>query len=202
MNKIKNYGFCGVIRIFFELLYTKMFFRNCRLIRRPIFIRGKQQIDFGKNFTTGRFCRIEAYSKKKVIEIGENCQINDNVHIAGIEKIKIGKNVLIASKVFITDHNHGEYNGKNQSSPLENPAERKLVSNPVLIEDNVWIGEFCSILPGVKIGKGSIIGSNSVVLNDIPPYTIAAGAPAKAIKKYDFLQKEWIKIEKNCSISN
>lgn len=195
-NKLKEYGFWGSLYILLDLIYTKLFFENARLVRRPIFIKGKEKIKFGKNFTTGRYCRIEAYSnKKETIVIGENCQINDNVHIGAVEKIEIGNNVLIASKVFISDHNHGKYQGEKQSSPLEKPVERELKSNPIKIGDNVWIGEFCSILPGVTIGKGSIIGSNSTITKDVPEYTIVVGNPGKVIKKYNFESKKWEKYE-------
>ena len=53
----------------------------------------------------------------------------------------------------------------------------------IKIEDNVWIGELASILPGVTIGKGSVIGAATVVTNNIPPYSVAVGNPAKIIKK-------------------
>ena len=66
----------------------------------------------------------------------------------------------------------------------------------VIIEDNVWLGEFVSVLPGVKIGKGAIIGSNSVVTKDIPANTIAVGSPAKVIKKYNFETKKWEIVKK------
>lgn len=194
LDKVRDYGYFGIIRIFLDILYTKIFFKKCRLIRRPIFIRGKKNIIFEENLTTGRFCRIEAFGNKIIIKIGKDCQINDNVHIAGVEKILIGKNVLIASKVFISDHNHGNYKGEEQSSPSEKPSQRILKSKGVIIEDNVWIGEFCSILPGVTIGKGSIIGSNSTVTESVPPFSIAVGNPAKIIKKFDFEKREWIRI--------
>jgi lipopolysaccharide O-acetyltransferase len=58
-----------------------------------------------------------------------------------------------------------------------------------IIEDNVWLGEFVSILPGVTIGKGNIIGANSVVTQDIPPYSIAVGTPARVAKRFDEIQK-------------
>jgi len=63
----------------------------------------------------------------------------------------------------------------------------------------VWIGEFVSILPGVKIGKGSIIGANTVVTKSIPENCIAIGAPAKIIKSYNFDLKRWVSVKK-CSI--
>ena len=72
--------------------------------------------------------------------------------------------------------------------------DRKLSAKPVIIHDDVWIGEMVSILPGVEIGKGSIIGANSVVTKYIPDYSIAAGNPAKVIKQYNFNTKRWEKI--------
>ena len=197
INKIlslfESYGVIGSLKIILDLIYTKLFFRRARLIRRPIFVRGKKNIKIEKGFTTGRGCRIETFTKGTLI-IGENCQINDNVDSGSVEKIIIGINVLIASKVFITDHNHGNYSEEDQDSPNISPIERKLISKPVYIEDNVWIGEMCSILPGVTIGEGSIIGSNSLVSKNIPSYSIAVGNPAKIIKRYDKNSKKWEKI--------
>jgi lipopolysaccharide O-acetyltransferase len=74
------------------------------------------------------------------------------------------------------------------------PQKRPLNSLPVIISKNVWIGESVSILPGVRIGKASIIGANSVVTKDIPDYSIAAGNPAKVIKKYNFATRCWERI--------
>ncbi|MBL4677498.1 MAG: hypothetical protein JKY70_15040 [Mucilaginibacter sp.] len=64
-------------------------------------------------------------------------------------------------------------------------------TKPVIIEDNVWIGETVSVLPGVTIGKGSIIGASAVVTKNIPPYSIAVGNPAKVIKTYNFESNSW-----------
>ena len=71
------------------------------------------------------------------------------------------------------------------------PKKRKIYSSPIKIERNVWIGEFVSILQGVTVGEGSIIGTMSVVTKDIPPYTIVVGSPAKPIKRYNFETKKW-----------
>jgi acetyltransferase-like isoleucine patch superfamily enzyme len=191
-----TYGVLGVVQLIIFKIKTKLLFSNARLIRFPIRIRGKKFIEVGKGFTTGFNCRIDAYSKenKKVISIGENVQINDYVHLGGIDRIIIGDNVLIASKVFITDHNHGSYSGDIQDSPHSIPQERPLYSKRVIIEKNVWLGEYVSVLAGVTIGEGSIIGTMSVVNKDIPPFTIAVGSPAKVIKKYNHFSKKWDKI--------
>lgn len=194
---LENYGFFGSFRMFINLVRTKLTFKDARIIRFPIDIRGKKFIQISKGFTTGVGCRIEAYpqNKEKTLFIGENFQMNDYVHITATEKVIIGKNVLLASKIYISDSSHGSYAGdEKDSSPDSIPMERKMVSKPVIIEDNVWLGEFVSVLPGVTIGKGSIVGANSVVAKSLPPYVIAVGSPAKAIKKYNFQSQKWEKI--------
>ena len=194
---IKRYGFLGSIRLLVSLLYTKFFFRDARLIRLPFDIRNKRNIKIGKNFTSGFGCRIEAYpvNDKVVLKFGCNIEINDYVHISAIENVTIGSNVLIASKVFISDLNHGSYGSEGKhDSPEIAPNKRKLCSKPVIIEDNVWLGEFVSVLSGVTIGKGTIVGANSVVSRSLPPYVIAVGTPAKPVKKYNFESEMWERI--------
>ncbi|WP_240345232.1 DapH/DapD/GlmU-related protein [Flavobacterium sp. CLA17] len=179
------------------IIRTKLIWRNARIIRFPFDLRGKKYISISKGFTTGVGCRLEAYpmNDNKVLYIGENVQMNDYVHITAMSSVKIGNNVLIASKIYISDCIHGSYIGdENDSSPLTFPSKRPLSSKPVVIEDNVWLGEFVSVLPGVTIGKGTIVGANSVVSKDLPPYVIAVGTPAKPIKKYNFDSNRWDKI--------
>ena len=179
------------------VLYTKLTIPSARLVRIPFDCRGKDGIDFGQDLTTGYGCRIEAFSNDgtKVIKFGKNVQINDYVHIAALEKVEIADNVLIASKVFISDLNHGSYNGdEKDSNPNEIAKERTLIAKPIIIGKNVWIGELCSVLPGVKIGENSIIGANSVVTKSIPANSIAVGNPAKVIKQFNFETKRWERI--------
>jgi lipopolysaccharide O-acetyltransferase len=192
-----KYSIYEILKLTFNILYTKLIISNARLIRFPIDIRGKRNIDFGKHLTTGYHCRLETYSScnRKILQIGKGVQINDFVHITAIESVIIGDNVLIASKVFISDSLHGSYKGNElDSDPQIPPEKRCLSSSPVFIDENVWIGESVSILPGVRIGKSAIIGSNSVVTKNIPEYCIAAGNPAKIIKRYNFNTNHWEKI--------
>lgn len=197
MKKIEQYGVLGVLKMFINLIRTKLTFSNARIIRFPIDIRGKKYIQISKGFTTGIGCRIEAYPKGnyKTLFIGENFQMNDYVHITALESVKIGKNVLLASKIYISDCAHGSYSGdNNDSNPKTPPNNRPLFSEPVVIEDNVWLGEFVSVLPGVTIGQGTIVGANSVVSKSLPPFVIAVGTPAKPIKKFNFENMKWEKI--------
>lgn len=197
MKLLKNYGLLGVIKLGISFVRTKLLFPGARIVRFPIDLRGKQSIKISKGFTTGRGCRIEAYPKtyQQVLFIGENFQMNDYCHITAVEKVIIGNNVLLASKIYISDSSHGSYAGNEfDSSPDTIPHDRPLVTKPVIIEDNVWLGEFVSVLPGVTIGKGTIVGANSVVSKSLPPYVIAVGTPAKPIKQFNFTTNTWEKI--------
>ncbi|WP_223911001.1 hypothetical protein [Geobacter sp. AOG1] len=173
------------------MLYWK---NKIRIIRRPVYIRGKKYIALGNNFTSGVGMRLDAFSihGKVCLEIGDNVEVNDYVHIGATNSVKIGNNVLIASKVFISDHSHGFYGlNDRHDSPLTIPKDRELSFSSVTIEDNVWIGEFVSVLPGVTIGSGSIIGTMSVVTKSIPANSIAVGSPAKVVKCYNFETAKW-----------
>ena len=111
-----------------------------------------------------------------------------DVVLGAINKIQIGKNVLFAGYVHITDHSHGY---EDISQPI---APQKLISKgPVIIEDDCWLGFNCEILSGVHIGKHCIIAARAVVTKDIPPYSIAAGNPAKIVKRYNMDTKQWEK---------
>lgn len=191
----ERYGFLGTLSLVKSYILTKLFYGRCRLVRFPFDIRNRRYINLGVGLTTGFGCRIEAHPIEKqhndCILFGKNVQINDYVHIASGKSVTLGDNVLIASKVYISDINHGSYKGAVQDSPNSAPDSRALSADPIIIGSNVWIGESCCILPGVKIGEGAVIGAMSVVTKDIPPYCIAVGSPAKVIKKYDFDTQSW-----------
>lgn len=169
------------------------------MFRFPIVIRGRKFIDFGERLTTGVGCRFDSFPGsdpcKKKLRFGKSVQINDYVHIVSMDSITIGDNVLMASHVFISDNSHGRYKGsEHDSDPTVPPTQREYATAPISIGDNTWIGEGVIIMPGVTIGKGCVIGAHSVVSKSIPDYCVAVGSPAKAIKKYDFESKKWIKI--------
>lgn len=192
---IELYGLWGLIKLGVSLIRTKMFFPSAKLFRFPIEIRGRKYIDFGKNLSIGRGSKIEAYpylNQGKIIKFGKNVGMNDYAHITGIQSITIGDNVLMAGKIYISDSNHGTYQGGLEDSVPDSLVRlRKMSGKPIVIEENVWLGEAVSVLGGVTIGKNSIIGAHSVVSKDIPPNTIAAGVPARPIKRFDFKTNKW-----------
>ena len=121
------------------------------------------------------------------IDIGDKTYIGRNCHIIACDKMKIGKEVLIADNVYITDNFHNFED--IQTSILCTPL---ISRGRVTIEDQAWLGERVCVMPGVSIGRHSVVGSNSVVTRDIPPYSVAVGSPAEVIKKYDGDKKIWM----------
>lgn len=151
-------------------------------------------ISIGKNVSIGDYSLLYCWDEYANQKLAPNLIINSGVKITRsctiycTNKVYIGKDVLIASNVLITDENHGM---DPEGSPY---IEQPLLNSEVTIGDGVWIGEQCCILPGAKIGKKSIIGANSVVNKEIPAYCIAAGNPAKVIKTWSFSEKCWKKV--------
>lgn len=192
----KEYSIGNIIRLVRDLILTKLFWRKARLIRYPITARGKKYFFMYPGLTTGRNCRLETFKIKEnddpILVIGKNVQLNDNVHICALQHVEIGNDVLIASNVYISDNSHGIYSGpEKHSNPMTPPINRVYQTKPVSIGDRVWIGEGVMILPGVSIGDGAIIGAHSVVNKDVPDNCIAAGAPAKVIKKFNPISCRW-----------
>lgn len=143
-----------------------------------------------QNISIGRKCIFEAglelttwsndTTNRPVIKIGDNCLFRRNAHITATQEIIIGENLLTGTNVFITDNSHGI---TNKEALNEAPRIRPIVSKgKVRIGNNVWLGNNVCILPGVTVGDGCIIGANSVVTHNIPPYSVAGGVPAKIIK--------------------
>lgn len=171
--------------------FTKYKLKSCgrnTLCESKYDIEGANYISLGENVRTKPRLHIAAIDSHNGLQfspsiiIGNNVSINYDVHIAAIDKIVIGNGSLLASKIFITDHYHGDTSKESLEIP---PNDRLLVSKgPVIIGENVWIGENVAIMPGVNIGNNSVIGANSVVTKDVPPYSVVVGSPAKIIKKY------------------
>ena len=207
LRLFKNYYPPDWWRLLRDIVLSKVLFPpQIRLVRQPAYIVGKKYIEFGRNFNAGPNLRLEvldsSFVRHEVQEvtsppkliIGDNVNLNFNVHIGVLKNIELGDNVLIASNVLIIDHNHGYYRGEEQDSPLTAPKDRKSVADSVYVGKNCWIGENVSILPGTKIGEGCIVGANSVVSGVFENYQIIGGAPARPLKKYDFLTNKWLPI--------
>ena len=145
-------------------------------------------ISIGNNVNIGNSCRItvstdssgvKTKSKTKIkIKIGNNVDIGNNTFISANNNIEIGNHVIMAPNVFITDHDHG-YKDITKNLHKQPLTEGGFIK----IEDNVFLGIKCSILKNLTIGTHSVVGANSVVTKNVPPFSVVAGNPAKIIKK-------------------
>lgn len=192
---MSRYSISEAIRSVYSLALTRAVVPGARLVRRPVFMRGRRHSRIGPGLTTGYSCRFDlggASTDGITLTMGSNCHLGDNVHIVATLSVTIGDNCLMASKVFISDTSHGKYNGNGQSSPNTDPNLRPLHAKPVIIGSNVWIGENVCVLSGVTIGDGAIINANAVVTRDVPAATIVAGVPARVVKRWVEGREAWV----------
>ena len=144
-------------------------------IRSPAHLRvGKRvMIDNGALLHCGG---MEWSQGRGGISIGDGTYIGPKTVLFGAGGIEIGSHVLISPGVLITSHQHRfvPENGPMYSQPVE--------FGTVVIEDNVWIGGNATILPGVRIGSGSVVGAGAVVAKDVPSRTLALGVPARVVR--------------------
>ena len=182
-----------------NLLYFLIYFTRFKKlnIRAIVFftnrIQGKKYITIGRNSVVQRggwLLALKIDEHEPILSIGDNCAIGDYCHITSVRKVIFEDNVLLANNVYISDNLHGFENIKIpiKDQPIKFKKE-------VVLQSGCWIGENVCII-GASIGKNSIIGANSVVTTDIEDYCIAVGSPAKIIKKFDLVSKNWISVKK------
>ena len=199
-GNFRQYSFSNKVYMFFCLLRTRLFYPGVKIIRFPFDIRNAKYIHLGKNLSVGRLCRLEVIeqgesAKVEKLIIGDNVRLGDFIHISALEKVVMGDNVGIGPKSLITDINHGDFSDGHKYDIQIPYAKRKLSSKPVIIESNVWVGEMVTIVPGVIIGEGAVIGAHSNVVRNIPPYSMAVGNPARVIKRFNPETSCWERVK-------
>lgn len=119
--------------------------------------------------------RPKVISDISKIELGKNVYIGPEAYIMSKGGVKIGSNVIIAANLFCWTENH---NYKNASLL---PYDLNDIEEPIVIEDNVWIGVNVQICPGSHIGEGSVVGMGAVVRGKVPPMAVVMGNPAQVM---------------------
>lgn len=131
-------------------------------------------LQFGSDVYLGRNITIDCLPSA-VLQIGDNTTFTEAIFISCLERVTIGGDTLIGEFCSIRDANH-------DFSRIDHPiALQGMVSEPITVGPNVWLGRGCAVLSGVTIGAGAVIGANSVLTRDVPENSIAVGAPAKPI---------------------
>lgn len=174
------------LRVFY---YTPMFRTQCSQVGKWLYlingfplITGNLSIKIGNEVTI--FGKTTLNGTKVVnmptLEIGDYSYIGYQVTIYVGDLVKIGKHVLISNNVFIAGEDGHPVNLLMRQKDMSPPKESV---KPIIIGDNVWLGEKSIILKGVTIGKGAIVGAGAVVTRDVLPMTIVAGNPVKIVKE-------------------
>lgn len=196
---IYNWRVYHFIREKKEVLYTYWISPEFKSIGKGCHIEKMRSLIGAKNITIGENCSIginaqltahesfRDYRFTPQITIGSGVDLGDYIHVTAINSITICDGVLTGRWVTISDHSHGHVEPGEMNL---SPNSRELFSKgAVHIGKNVWIGDKASILAGVTIGEGCIIGANSVVTKDIPPYSVVVGSPARVVKTLDSAKK-------------
>ena len=163
-------------------------------------IMGARHIEIGNNVIVQENSWLYALPEEKgykpIIIINDDVYLGHQLHLTAINTVIIEKNVLIADRVYISDNIH---NYEDINKPIKDQGVS--YKGEVIISENCWIGENVCII-GASVGKNSVVSANAVVTRNIPPFCVAAGIPARIIKKYDFDTKKWRATNRNGEFLN
>ena len=168
---LRSLYFCFIIRNNFKL-------DGLRIGKAVILIQPKR-MQIESNVSIGERSILNCYKENddQSLFIGKNTKIGRDFQLNAYKFVKIGDEVLISDRVYISDATHNNHDSRR--SIISQGTSYK---GSVTIENGVWIGINACILPGVNIGKDAIVGANSVVINDVEQNAVVSGVPAKRIK--------------------
>lgn len=160
------------------------------VLESPHLLTNPRFVSIGRGVHIRRGARLEALESTGRVPhlvIGDGTSIHMHFHCGAALRVEIGRNVLIAGRVYVTDHDHA----------FDDPARPVVSNNAVVaaltaIEDESWIGEGATVLKGVRVGRGAVVAAGAVVTRDVPPHTIVAGVPARPLRRYDAAARAWV----------
>ena len=193
LRRTLSRGALGTYR-FFVRGFAKLFslsvggafaeFGKNSVIQLPVRLVGEHRIAIGSNvfFASGGWLQVVENgepSDEVALRIGDGCAFAGGCVLSAVKSLTLGRNVVTARNCYIADHSHA-YTAVGVPT-----AEQGLTDIlPVVIEDDVWLGQNVVILPGVRIGRGAVVGANSVVHSDVPSYSVAVGIPARIVRRF------------------
>jgi acetyltransferase-like isoleucine patch superfamily enzyme len=121
------------------------------------------------------------------VEFGANCLLGIGSTVIG--PVRLGNNVITAQHVVLSGMNH------NYEAPQTPIRSQSVTTQPIVVDDDCWLGANAVILPGVTIGRHSVVAAGSVVTHDVPPFSVVGGNPARLLKRYDELVGRWVRAD-------
>ncbi|MCR4329520.1 MAG: acyltransferase [Candidatus Roizmanbacteria bacterium] len=185
-----RYAYHKIFAPFFKIGRGVMFSRGARIVHpRYIQIGNKVLLDSQCLLQVNLYGR-QNNPRELRLKIGDNVTVGKGCVINAVNDIEIEDSVGIAPYCYIADNSHCF---DRVDMPIKKQGLDKI--NPVKIKSGAWLGWNVVVLPGVTIGKNSVIGAHSVVNKDIPDYCVAVGTPAKIVKKFDHASGEWVSVK-------
>jgi acetyltransferase-like isoleucine patch superfamily enzyme len=151
------------------------------IVQLPLRLSGEERIAIGRGVFIGAGSWLQVLdgaSDEIAITIGDRTSIVGSCVLSATQSIRLGKAVLVARNVYIADHMHAF---DDTTQPVLAQGITRV--GPVEIGDGAWLGENVVVGPGVRIGCGAVVGANSVVLQDVPDFWVAIGAPARHVRE-------------------
>lgn len=150
------------------------------VLQPPVRLSGEARIALGRGVFVGSGSWLQAIGSETdvALRIGDGTSIAGGCVLSAASSIRLGRSVLVARNVYIADHSHAY---GDPSRPVLDQGITKVEA--VEVDDGAWLGENVVICPGVRIGKGAVVGANSVVLDDVPDHAVAVGAPARVVRE-------------------
>ena len=174
IGRVRNRLFTAVVRGSFAR------FGAGSVLEPPCRLSGEGRIAVGRDVYVGAGCWLHTLPNgipRTVLEIGDGTQIAGGCTLSAVHAVRLGRAVLLARGVYVADHRHA-------FEDLRRPVLEQGVAGIAAVEigDGAWLGEHVVVCPGVRIGRGAVIGANAVVLTDVPDHAVAVGAPARVIR--------------------
>jgi lipopolysaccharide O-acetyltransferase len=156
-------------------------FGRSSVLELPVRQGGAGRIAIGRDVFVGAGSWLQAIGGHGTvaIEVGDGTSIAGNCVISAVSSVRLGMKVLVARNVYIADHSHAYRNPT--LAVLEQGVDQVAA---VEVCDGAWLGENVVICPGVRIGRGAVIGANAVVTADVPDHAVAVGAPARVVREF------------------
>jgi acetyltransferase-like isoleucine patch superfamily enzyme len=152
------------------------------VLETPVRLLGEERISLGVDVFVGAGCWFQTLpggANGVAIEIGDGVNIAGNCVISAVSRVRLGRKVLLARNVYISDHIHAY---RDPTTPVLDQGVERVEA--VEICDGAWIGQNVVVCPGVRVGRGAVVGANAVVVDDVPDHTLAVGVPARVVRNF------------------